>query len=95
MSVRKLGSITVGTRSVAVVSGGAMAKQRVAGQFAHIETTPGAVTVAAAWMLDPVACAGMGIGAPRVAVTARVEASVDLLPTAVLKPGAFGRLAPA
>jgi hypothetical protein len=29
--------------------------------------------VVAAWMLDPVACAGMGFGAPRVAVSALVE----------------------
>jgi hypothetical protein len=31
------------------------------------------VIVVAAWMLDPVACAGMEMGAPRVAVTALVE----------------------
>jgi hypothetical protein len=33
----------------------------------------GVITVVAAWMLDPVACAGMAIGAPRVAVSALVD----------------------
>ena len=31
------------------------------------------VIVVAAWMLDPVACAGMALGAPRVTVSALVE----------------------
>jgi hypothetical protein len=31
------------------------------------------VIVAAAWILDPAACAGMAFGAPRVAVSALVE----------------------
>jgi hypothetical protein len=31
------------------------------------------VTVVAAWMLDPVACAGMEIGVPRVALPALVD----------------------
>jgi hypothetical protein len=31
------------------------------------------VIVAAAWILDPVACAGMAFGAPRVTVSALVE----------------------
>src|SRR5947209_12652114 len=48
-------------------------EQRVGGQFVHVETAPGVVTVVAAWMLDPVACAGMEIGAPRVAVTALID----------------------
>ena len=34
---------------------------------------PGVVIVVAAWMLDPVACAGMALGAPRVAVSALDE----------------------
>jgi len=34
---------------------------------------PGVVTAIAAWMLDPVACTGMAIGAPRVAVSALVD----------------------
>jgi hypothetical protein len=36
------------------------------GQVVHIEVAPGVVTVVAAWMLDPVACAGMELGPPRV-----------------------------
>jgi hypothetical protein len=31
------------------------------------------VTVVAAWMLDPIACAGMETGAPRVALSALVD----------------------
>ena len=34
---------------------------------------PGVVIVVAAWMLDPAACAGMELGAPRVAVSALAE----------------------
>jgi hypothetical protein len=35
---------------------------------------PGVVTAIAAWMLDPVACAGMAtIGAPRVVVSALLD----------------------
>jgi hypothetical protein len=45
-------------------------EQRVAGRFVHVEAAPGVIIVLAAWMLDPVACAGMEIGAPRAAVTA-------------------------
>ena len=48
-------------------------EQRAAGRFVHVEAAPGVVTVVAAWMLDPVACAGMEIGAPRVAVSALVD----------------------
>src|SRR5215813_11832430 len=49
-------------------------EQRVAGQVVHIEALPGVVTAIAAWMLDPVACAGMEtIGALRVAISALFE----------------------
>jgi hypothetical protein len=34
---------------------------------------PGVVIVVAAWMLDPVACAGMVFGAPRVILSALIE----------------------
>jgi hypothetical protein len=40
----------------------------------QVEVLPGVVTVVAAWMLDPWACAGMEIGAPR----ASLEALQDL-----------------
>jgi hypothetical protein len=45
----------------------------VTGPVAHLETAPGIVIVAAAWILDRAACAGMVFGAPRVAHTALVE----------------------
>ena len=48
-------------------------EQRVSGRFVHVEAMPGVVTAIAAWMLDPVACTGMAIGAPRVAVSALVD----------------------
>jgi hypothetical protein len=38
-----------------------------------VETAPDVVIVIAAWMLDPIACAGMEIGAPRVTVLALIE----------------------
>ena len=38
----------------------------------QIEAEPGVVTVVAAWMLDPVACAGMEIGSRRVSVDALI-----------------------
>jgi len=48
-------------------------EQRAAGPVAHVETAPGVVIVVAAWLLDPIICAGMQIGAPRVCVTALVD----------------------
>jgi hypothetical protein len=49
-------------------------EQRAAGPVVHVEAMPGVVTAIAAWMLDPVACAGMAtIGAPRVTVSALLE----------------------
>ena len=39
------------------------ASSALGGRFVQIEAEPGIVTVVAAWMLDPVACAGMEIGA--------------------------------
>jgi len=48
-------------------------EQRASGRIVHIEVQPGVITVVAAWMLDPIACAGMETGEPRVAVTALVD----------------------
>ena len=49
-------------------------EQRAAGQVVFVEAVPGVVTAIAAWMLDPVACAGMAtVGAPRVTVSALLE----------------------
>src|SRR5262245_5657557 len=46
-------------------------EQRIAGQVVHVEAMPGVFTAIAAWMLDPVACAGMAtIEAPPVAASA-------------------------
>jgi Raffinose synthase or seed imbibition protein Sip1 len=49
------------------------AERRAGGDVVHVEVSPGVVIVVAAWMLDPAACAGMGFGAPRVAVSGLVE----------------------
>ena len=43
------------------------------GPVVQIEAAPGIVIVVPAWMLDRAACAGMSIGAPRIAVAALVE----------------------
>src|SRR4051794_21624877 len=48
-------------------------EDRLAGRFVHVEVAPGVVTVMAAWMLDPVACAGMELGPPRVSVSALAD----------------------
>jgi hypothetical protein len=48
-------------------------ERRVAGEVVHIEAASGVVTVVPAWMLDPVACAGMTIGTPRVALAALTD----------------------
>src|ERR1700694_6005108 len=45
-------------------------EQRVAGRCVHVEAEPGVIISVAAWMLDPVACAGMEIGVPRATVAA-------------------------
>ena len=48
-------------------------EQRATGRVVYVEAAPGVVTLVAAWMLDPVICAGMQIGAPRVSVAALVD----------------------
>src|ERR1700752_4521674 len=48
-------------------------ERRASGEVVHVEVVPGVVVVVAAWMLDPAACAGMELGAPRVAVTGLIE----------------------
>src|SRR6266478_9066133 len=48
-------------------------ERRAGGDIVHVEVAPGVVIVVAAWMLDPAACAGMGLGAPRVTLAALAE----------------------
>src|SRR3954447_6530718 len=48
-------------------------ERRAGGDVVHVEVTPGVVIVVAAWMLDPAACAGMGLGTPRVTLSALAE----------------------
>src|SRR5215212_738210 len=48
-------------------------ERRAGGEVVHVEAAPGVVVVVAAWMLDPVACAGMTLGAPRVSIGALTE----------------------
>ena len=48
-------------------------ERRAAGEVVHIEAGFGVVTVVPAWMLDPVACAGMELGPPRVSAAALAE----------------------
>jgi hypothetical protein len=47
-------------------------EQRVAGCFVYLEAAPGVVTMVAAWMLDPAACAAMAC-TPRVAMSALID----------------------
>jgi hypothetical protein len=48
-------------------------EQRGTGQFVYVEAAAGVVTLIPAWMLDPVVCAAMANGAPRVTVRALVD----------------------
>src|SRR5882757_3166442 len=48
-------------------------ERRAGGDVVHVEVAPGIVIVVAAWMLDPAACAGMALGAPRVTLAALAE----------------------
>jgi hypothetical protein len=48
-------------------------EHRASGELVHIEAAPGVVTAIQAWMLDPVVCAGMSIGFPRVTVPALID----------------------
>src|SRR5215831_16815934 len=48
-------------------------ERRAGGDVVHVEVAPGVVIVVAGWMLDPAACAGMSLGAPRVTLAALAE----------------------
>ena len=48
-------------------------ERRAGGEVVHIEAASGVVTVVPAWMLDPVACAGMELGPPRVSAAALAD----------------------
>ena len=48
-------------------------ERRTTRDFVHVGAAPGVVTMVAAWMLDPVLCVGMEIGAPRVAPPALID----------------------
>ena len=48
-------------------------EQRGSGCVVHVDDGSGAVTLVSAWMLDPVVCASMKFGEPRVAVAALRE----------------------
>src|SRR6516165_8782580 len=48
-------------------------ERRAGGEIVHVEVAPGVFIVMAAWMLDPAACAGMTLGAPRVSISALAE----------------------
>jgi hypothetical protein len=48
-------------------------EQRAGGCVVHVEAAPGVIIAIAAWSLDPIACGGMEIGAPRAAITALID----------------------
>jgi hypothetical protein len=47
--------------------------RRAGGDVVYVEVAPGVVIVVTAWILDATACAGMGLGAPRVTLAALAE----------------------
>jgi hypothetical protein len=65
-------------------------ERRVNGEVVHVEAAPGIVTVVASWMLDPAVCAGLGFGAPRVAIAALVDLH-DLLTILGFRLGCFNQ----
>src|SRR5262249_46745745 len=48
-------------------------EQRASGPVVYLEAAPGVIIVAAAWILDPAACAGMAFGPSRVTLSALIE----------------------
>ena len=50
-----------------------LVEQRASGTFLRVQGPTGAVVSIAGWMVDAVACAGMGMGAPRVDLAALIE----------------------
>ena len=48
-------------------------ERRATGELVHVEVAPGVVLAVAGWMLDPVKCAAMLLGPPRVSVEALCE----------------------
>ena len=64
-------------------------ENRQSGAVVHVEVEPGVVIVVAAWMLDPVACAGQELGPPRVSLSALCDLHDLLTPFGVKLPGRF------
>ncbi|MCF6101867.1 MULTISPECIES: hypothetical protein [Mesorhizobium] len=50
-----------------------MRGERADGRIIHLVVAPGHVITAPAWMIDPVACAAMDLGPPRVSLAALLE----------------------
>jgi hypothetical protein len=50
-------------------------EQRATGQFLKVQGPAGIVISIAGWMLDPVICAAMTVGEPRVDLVALIELS--------------------
>jgi hypothetical protein len=48
-------------------------ESRATGHLVFVEAAPGIITLMAEWMLDPVICADMELGTPRVAVEALIN----------------------
>ena len=48
-------------------------EQRATGQFLSVQGPAGVVTSIAGWMLDPLLCAGMMLGSPRVDIAALID----------------------
>src|SRR5437899_3314150 len=46
---------------------------RANGQIAYVEASPGEILIMAAWMLDPVSCAGMQMAEPRASLAALAD----------------------
>jgi hypothetical protein len=61
---------------------------RAIGHLVFVEAAPGIITVLPEWMLDPVICAGMQLGTPRIAVEALINLQRQL------SDGGFRRSSP-
>ena len=73
ISGKKLRSITAGTRCMDAGFDVSMSSGAPAVKLFMSRWRPATLSVVAAWMLDPAACAGMELGTPRVTIAALAE----------------------
>ena len=64
------GSRSLASRCMGELDALFQSERRASGEFVHVELTPGIVTILPAWKFDPIYCATLKIGVPRVSLAA-------------------------